>query len=117
MGPDGRAVGEGLVARVHVRREMKFCAYSVPINTAVFIGEGVKVKVSAVVHREGRWFVAWCPELDVASQGRTVEDSLTHLREALELRLEDEAVELPAEPFLLTTVEVERASTPRTPRP
>lgn len=75
------------------------------------------MKLSAVIHREGRWFVAWCPELDVASQGSTVEESLANLREALELRLEDEAVELPAEPFLLTTVEVERASTARTPRP
>ena len=43
------------------------------------------MKLSAVVHREGRWFVAWCPEIDVASQGKTVEESLKNLREALEL--------------------------------
>ena len=71
------------------------------------------MKLSAVVHREGRWLVAWCPEVDVASQGHSVEEALANLREALELRLEDEAVELPTEPFLLTTVEVERAPASR----
>ncbi len=75
------------------------------------------MKLSAVVHREGGWFVAWCPELDVASQGRSIEESVANLREALELRLEDASVELPEEPFLLTTVEVERAAAPRASRP
>jgi len=69
----------------------------------------VRVRLSAVVHREGTWFVGWCPELDIASQGRSVEEALANLREALELRLEDEGVQMPEEPFLLTTVEVERA--------
>lgn len=73
--------------------------------------------LSVVVRKEGRWYVAWCPELDVASQGKTVEASLASLREALELRLEDEDVKLPSEPFLLTTVEVDRGSTPRAARP
>ena len=75
------------------------------------------MRLSVVVHREGTWFVAWCPELDVASQGHSVEESLANLREALELRLEDEGVQLPEEPFLLTTVEVERAQPARAPRP
>ncbi|MGI0148802.1 MAG: type II toxin-antitoxin system HicB family antitoxin [Thermoplasmata archaeon] len=72
----------------------------------------VKLKLSAAVHREGEWFVSWCPELDVASQGRTVEEALANLREALELRLEGEEVDLPQEPFLLTTVEVEHGKAP-----
>ena len=75
------------------------------------------MRLSAVVHREGGWFVSWCPELDVASQGRSVEDAIANLREALELRLEDASVELPEEPFLLTTVEVERAPAARASRP
>jgi predicted RNase H-like HicB family nuclease len=77
----------------------------------------VKVRLSAIVHREGKWFVARSPELEVASQGRSVEESLANLREALELRLEDDDVELPEEPFLLTTVEVERATPARAVRP
>jgi hypothetical protein len=39
-------------------------------------------KLSAVIEREDDWFVATCPELGVASQGRTIE-------EAVDLRLED----------------------------
>lgn len=76
----------------------------------------VKLKVSAAVHREGEWFVSWCPELDVASQGRSVEEALANLREALKLHFEGEEVDLPQEPFLLTTVEVEHGEDPRSAR-
>jgi predicted RNase H-like HicB family nuclease len=43
---------------------------------------------TAVVAREGRCFVALCPELDVVSQGSTVEKATANLREAVELFLE-----------------------------
>lgn len=44
--------------------------------------------LTAVVEREGDGYVALCPELDVASQGGTVEDARANLREAVELFLE-----------------------------
>jgi len=40
------------------------------------------------VQREGDGFVALCPELDVASQGDSVEEARDNLREAVELLLE-----------------------------
>ena len=40
------------------------------------------------VWREGEWYVAQCIEVDVASQGRTEEEALSNLREALELHFE-----------------------------
>jgi len=43
---------------------------------------------TAVLEREGDGYVALCPELDVVSQGSTVEESLANLREAVELFLE-----------------------------
>ena len=43
---------------------------------------------TAVIHREGDGFVALCPELDVASQGDTIESARDNLREALELFFE-----------------------------
>ncbi len=55
------------------------------------------LELSAVVRREGRFYVALCPEFDVASQGKTVEEALKNLKEALELYLEDEDVEKPSE--------------------
>ena len=45
----------------------------------------MKRRFSAVVTREGDWFVAQCLEVDVASQGETEPEALSNLREALEL--------------------------------
>ena len=44
--------------------------------------------LTAVVEREGDGFVSLCPELDVASQGNTVEEATANLKEAVELLLE-----------------------------
>ena len=41
-----------------------------------------------VVSREGRWFVARCVEPSVTSQGRTQEEALRNVREAIELYIE-----------------------------
>ncbi len=65
-----------------------------------------KYTLSAVVNKEGDSFVSWCPELDIASQGDTVEDAVDNLREAIELYLEDEDAKLPVKHPLITTVEV-----------
>lgn len=43
---------------------------------------------SAIVEKEGRLFVALCPELDVASQGKTIDAALKNLKEAVALFLE-----------------------------
>jgi predicted RNase H-like HicB family nuclease len=48
------------------------------------------MRLTAAVTREGKWYVAQCLEIDVASQGDTIEAALANLREAVELRLEDE---------------------------
>lgn len=47
-------------------------------------------KFSAVIHKEGDWYVSWCPELDIASQGKDVEEAIANLKEAVELYLGDE---------------------------
>jgi len=43
---------------------------------------------TAIIEREGEGFVALCPELDIASQGDTIEAARANLQEALELFLE-----------------------------
>ena len=45
-------------------------------------------RFTAMIYREGDGFVALCPELDVASQGDSVEDASANLREAVELFIE-----------------------------
>jgi predicted RNase H-like HicB family nuclease len=43
---------------------------------------------TGIIEKEGDVYVALCPELDVASQGVTVEEAMGNLREAVELLLE-----------------------------
>jgi predicted RNase H-like HicB family nuclease len=45
-------------------------------------------QLTAVIEREGDGFVALCPELDIASQGNSIEEARENLREALELFFE-----------------------------
>lgn len=45
-------------------------------------------RFTAVIYRESDGYVALCPELDVASQGHTVEEASVNLREAVELFIE-----------------------------
>lgn len=48
----------------------------------------MKRTLTAVLTRENSGFVALCPELDVASQGETVEEAKHNLQEAVELFFE-----------------------------
>ena len=43
---------------------------------------------TAIIEPEGGGFVALCPELDIASQGDTIEAARSNLQEALELFFE-----------------------------
>ena len=45
-------------------------------------------QMTAVIEREGNGYVALCPEMDIASQGDTIEDARDNLREAVELFME-----------------------------
>ena len=43
---------------------------------------------TVVIEREENQYVSLCPELDIASQGNTVEEARLNLKEALELFFE-----------------------------
>lgn len=43
---------------------------------------------TAIIEHEGDGYVSLCPELDIASQGDTVEEAKNNLAEAIELFLE-----------------------------
>ena len=67
-------------------------------------------RLTAVIEREDDMFVSLCPELDIASQGATVEEARENLREAITLFLEtanraEISERLHSEVFV-TTVEV-----------
>jgi predicted RNase H-like HicB family nuclease len=46
------------------------------------------MKLTALIERDGDGYVALCPQLDIASQGGTIEEARDNLREALELFFE-----------------------------
>jgi len=47
---------------------------------------------TAIIKKGEEQFVSLCPELDVVSQGYTIEESLANLKEAVELYLEEMGV-------------------------
>lgn len=47
-----------------------------------------KFQFTAVIEKEGEGYVSLCPELDIASQGSSVEEASANLKEAVELFLE-----------------------------
>ncbi|QCQ22218.1 type II toxin-antitoxin system HicB family antitoxin [Desulfoglaeba alkanexedens ALDC] len=51
------------------------------------------MKFTAIIEREGDGYVSLCPELDIASQGNSVEQARDNLREALELFFESASPE------------------------
>jgi predicted RNase H-like HicB family nuclease len=48
----------------------------------------IPTQLTCSIDREGDGFVSLCPELDIASQGDTVEEARSNLIEAVELFLE-----------------------------
>ncbi|HLC85732.1 MAG TPA: type II toxin-antitoxin system HicB family antitoxin [Candidatus Nanoarchaeia archaeon] len=62
--------------------------------------------LTAVLHKEEYMYVAECPEAGTASQGKTVEEAVSNLREATELYLEEFPLEKSEKP-IMTTFEVD----------
>ena len=46
------------------------------------------MKFTAILHKEEDMYVALCPELDIASQGDTIEEARENLKEAISLFFE-----------------------------
>ena len=45
----------------------------------------MKYTFTTAIHKEGKWYVAHCVELGVASQGKTVAEARKNIKEAVEL--------------------------------
>jgi hypothetical protein len=61
------------------------------LGAGIDIGDNERMqqsrRLTAIIEREGDGYVALCPELDVASQGDTLEGARVNLIEALTLTL------------------------------
>lgn len=64
------------------------------------------MRLTAAVTHESPWYVARCLDVEVTSQGETVEKALENLREALELHFEDAPAPDLSEPPIIASVEI-----------
>lgn len=65
----------------------------------------MSIKYNIMIQKEENWYVAKCLDNNVASQGKTIEEAMQNLKEALELYAQTEKIEQPKKVFI-TTLEV-----------
>ena len=65
----------------------------------------MNIRYNVIIQKEENWYVAKCVDNNVASQGKTIEEAMSNLKEALELYLQDDNTIKPKEIFV-TTLEV-----------
>ena len=65
----------------------------------------MSIKYNVIIQKEDNWYVAKCIDNNVASQGKTIEEAMGNLKEALELYIQSEEPKQPKEIFI-TTLEV-----------
>jgi predicted RNase H-like HicB family nuclease len=67
-------------------------------------------KGTIIIRKEEEWFVATCFENNIASQGKTIDEAIVNLKEAIALYYEDETEEgldtIQDEPIYITTLEM-----------
>lgn len=61
---------------------------------------------SAMVKKVNEQYVSTCLELEISSQGKTIEEAVSNLKEAVELHIEKESIALPIKRPFLTTFKV-----------
>lgn len=64
------------------------------------------MRFTAAITKEGKWYVARSLEVEVTSQGKTMEEALANLKEALELYFEDEEVPKAIQAPIIAPLEV-----------
>jgi predicted RNase H-like HicB family nuclease len=48
----------------------------------------MKYKLTAIIEKEDDMYISLCPQIDIVSQGFTIEESINNLKEAVELFFE-----------------------------
>jgi predicted RNase H-like HicB family nuclease len=80
------------------------------ICTAMAQYAGLKRSIKAFIHKGESYYVAECLEISVVTQGRTLDETIANLEEAVCLHLEGEDLSelgLAPNPTLLATLELE----------
>ena len=94
---------EGVVSKALLRQPL------LNSKDLIFDNNKMNFKGTIIIKREEEWFVATCIENSIASQGKTVDDAIGNLKEAIALYYEDEPEEkamLPQEQVYMTSLEM-----------
>ena len=70
----------------------------------------MKQTIKAFLYKGDSMYVAECMEIAVVTQGKTIDETISNLQEAVALHLEDEdlaALDLVPHPSLVVTMEIE----------
>ena len=66
-----------------------------------------RFRMTAAITKDGKFYVARCLEIEIASQGETMEEAIHNLKEAIELYYEDQVdIDAPSSP-IIAPVDVE----------
>lgn len=60
----------------------------------------MSIRYNVVIQKEEKWYVAKCIDNNIASQGKTIEDAIKNLKEAIELYYENEEPIIPKETYI-----------------
>lgn len=60
----------------------------------------MSIRYNVIIQKEDEWYVAKCIDNNIASQGKTVEESIKKLKEAIELYYENEEPITPKETYI-----------------
>jgi len=78
-----------------------------PVN--ILKNDKMNFRGTIIIRREEDWFVATCIENNIASQGKTIDEAIENLKEAIALFYEDELegkIWLPQEQVYVTSLEM-----------
>lgn len=65
--------------------------------------EKISVPLSVVISREGKWYVASCPILDIATQGKTEKDVRENMEDLIEEYFQDPDTSKPSIKTMMTS--------------
>ena len=86
----------------HSKRLYSNISYILKLKGVIFMS----IKSTIIIQQEENWYVATSVESGVTSQGKTIDEAINNLKEALELYYEDNVPEPQSSPIFITTLEV-----------
>lgn len=70
------------------------------------------MELTVVIRKEGSLYTAWAADLDISSQGKTIEEAMKNIKEAVELYMEDEDAKVKTGDVIIYPLKVKDVKAP-----